>query len=96
MENTSHATEHPRIDSIEMALDALVTAQPKAGEKTHSFVHRCCTVVTGQRQREQLFNAIMRSLNELGLKAVDPATAVQAVLNGINERAAAAQEGGAA
>ncbi len=102
MENTSHnpaaVEQEPRIGSIEMALDALVSATPKPGEKIHSFVQRCCLVVTGQKQREQLFRAVMDSLNELGLKAMDPASFAQLALNATDEEKAAAveaQEGGA-
>lgn len=87
MQNT--LTAEPRVGTVEMALDALVSAKPKAGEKTHSFVRRCCAVVAGNAQRAQLFDAIMLSLNELGLTAMAPASTMQYVLS------AAPAEGGA-
>lgn len=92
------ADQEPVVGSVEMALDALVSATPKPGEKIYTFVQRCCSIVTGQKQRDQLFRAVMDSLNELGLKAVDPASFAQLALNATDEenaQAVAAQEGGA-
>lgn len=92
MENTSHTAEQPRVGTIEMALDALVSAKPKAGEKTYRFVARCVSVVQGRKQRQQLYRAIIDSLNELGIKATDPASSTQLALNA----EPATTEGGAA
>lgn len=90
MEYTPLISDQPRVGTIEMALNALVSVKPKAGEKTHSFVRRCCAVVAGNAQRGQLFDAIMLSLNELSLTAMTPASIMQDVLN-----ATAPVEGGA-
>ena len=79
--------DEPRVGSIEHALDLLVSATPKPAEKVHSFVRRCCAVVTGSKERDQLFRAIMDSLNELGLKAMDPASHAQLALNAEPEAA---------
>lgn len=86
---TSTPDNPPRVESIEHALDALVSAAPKRGEKIHSFVRRCVSVVVGQAQRDHLFDAVMSGLNELGLRAVDPATQVRAAFQAIDEASAA-------
>lgn len=75
------ATAAPRVPAIEQVLDLVCGAAPKAGENTHIFVGRCVKVLQGRKERSQLKRAIMETLNELGIRAVDPATSAQAVLN---------------
>lgn len=75
------ATAAPRVPAVEQVLDLVCGAAPKAGEKTHIFVGRCVKVLQGYKERNQLKRAIMETLNELGIRAVDPATTAQAVLN---------------
>lgn len=82
---------HERIYTVEYALDLLCNGKPKGNEKTHIFVNRCVSILQGRQQRAELKRAIMESLNELGIRAVDPATSAQAILNatleGTNEPA---------
>lgn len=75
------------VPAIELALNALTAATPKPGEKLHSFVRRCCGFVTGSKERRILFRAIMDTLNELGLKAMDPASRAQLALVALDDEA---------
>jgi hypothetical protein len=102
-ENIPNTTlEDARVDSVEQALDALVNAKPKSGEKIYTFVRRCVSVVSGNEQRGLLYSAIIASLVDLGLKATDPAAFAQLSLNTAASEeekavnAVVATEGGAA
>lgn len=89
------AAETDRVPAVEMALNALVSAPPKPREKVHTFVTRCVSIVQGSRQRQLLKRAIMDTVNELGIRAVDPASHLQLALNATEEEkaeAAAAQD----
>lgn len=78
------------IPAIEQALDLLCTAPPKPRETVLQFVQRCVKVVQGRTQRAQLERAILDTVNQLGLRALDPASHLQLALNATEEEKAAA------
>jgi hypothetical protein len=85
------AAVQPRVDSIEQALDILCTAPVKSKECVLDLVNRAVLVIQGRKQRDQLKQAIIKSANEAGIRAKDPAHKLQRLLREMPDEEAPAE-----
>lgn len=88
--NTAPATQTV-VPSIEIALNSLCNAPPHPRETVLAFVQRAVRVVEGHKQRRMLERAILDTVNELGIRALQPASYLQLALNATEEDKAVAE-----